>query len=229
LERAAELPSARFLGIDLSRASLAYGTRKARELGITNIRFMQADSLELTDLAPRFDCIESVGVLHHIEDPLRAWQNLIALLNPDGVMKIGLYSQLARTFVTESRQRIAAAGYTASVDDIRRFRWELLHATDQTSKDRFCRVKDFFSLPECRDLYFHAQEHQFTLPQIEEILSVLNLRFLGFEAITPSLFTDYRARFPEDPHATDLRNWHHYEQKHPDLFLNMYQFWVSKK
>lgn len=229
LERAVELPSARFLGIDLSRASLAYGTRKARELGISNIRFMQADILELTDSDARFDCIESVGVLHHIEDPLRGWQNLVALLNPGGVMKIGLYSRLARVFVTEARQRIAAAGYTASIDDIRRFRWELLHAADQTTRDRFCRVKDFFTLPECRDLYFHAQEHQFSLRQIEEILDTLSLRFLGFEAIMPSLLTDFRARFPEDPRATDLRNWHQYELEHPDLFVNMYQFWVSKK
>jgi len=229
LERATELPSACFLGIDLSRASLAYGTRKARELGITNVRFMQADILELADSDARFDCIESVGVLHHIEDPLKGWKNLVALLNPGGVMKIGLYSRLARIFVTEARQRIAAAGYTASVDDIRRFRWELLHAADQATRDRFCSVKDFFTLSECRDLYFHAQEHQFTLRQIEEILDTLNLNFLGFEAIMPSLLTDYRTRFPEDPRATDLRNWHQYELEHPELFVNMYQFWVSKK
>ena len=38
----------------------------------------------------------------------------------------------------------------------------------------------------------------------------------------------YRARFPNDVAATDLSNWHAFEEDNPDTFIEMYQFWVQK-
>jgi Flp pilus assembly protein TadD len=63
-------PRARILAVDLSLASLAYAQRRARELGLANIEFGQADLLELGALGRRFHVIECAGVLHHLADPL---------------------------------------------------------------------------------------------------------------------------------------------------------------
>ena len=84
------------LAIDLSFSSLAYAARKTMELGIKNIEYMQADILNLKNLNKKFDIIESSGVLHHMDKPIEGWKILTKCLKKNGLMKIGLYSQLAR-------------------------------------------------------------------------------------------------------------------------------------
>ncbi len=53
------------------------------------------------------------------------------------------------------------------------------------------------------------------------------LEFLGFLLPKPvkSLYEKY---FPEDKKQTNLQNWATFEEKHPNTFAGMYQFWVSK-
>ena len=47
---------------------------------------MTLDSAVLGDRT--FYLIESVGVLHHLADPLAGWRKLVALLRPCGVMRL---------------------------------------------------------------------------------------------------------------------------------------------
>jgi hypothetical protein len=51
---------------------------------------------------------------------------------------------------------------------------------------------------------------------------------LGFET-DPHVLTAYRSRFPDDPAATNLAHWQEFEDANPDVFFNMYQFWVQRK
>ena len=92
--------------VDLSLASLAYAKRKTTELEITNLEYLQADILKLNQLKQKFDIIESVGVLHHMDEPMAGWRVLTDLLKPSGLMKIGLYSELARQHIAEVRKEI---------------------------------------------------------------------------------------------------------------------------
>jgi hypothetical protein len=66
-----------------------------------------------------------------------------------------------------------------------------------------------------------------SLPGIAAFLRENELNFLGFEA-EPDLLNAYRQRFPNDPAAIDLAQWHVFEQENPDSFFGMYQFWVQK-
>jgi IS5 family transposase len=86
---------------------------------------------------------------------------------------------------------------------------------------------DFFTMSECRDLLFHVQEHQLTLPQIAAFVDDNALTFIGFDvnAATRAL---YRARFPADAEMKDVSTWHLFERENPDTFVGMYQFWVQK-
>jgi hypothetical protein len=96
---------------------------------------------------------------------------------------------------------------------------------DGTPLKKLTMFNDFFSTSECRDLLFHVQEHQLTIPQIKAFLADTNLAFLGF-ANPPA--QAYRARFPDDPAMTNLDHWHTFETENPLTFVNMYQFWVQK-
>jgi len=67
---AMQWPQANILAIDLSKRSIAYAMRKAKELNISNIRFRHGDIMEAHRLKGPFDMVQSVGVLHHMKDPL---------------------------------------------------------------------------------------------------------------------------------------------------------------
>ncbi|NQW00812.1 MAG: tetratricopeptide repeat protein [Rhodospirillales bacterium] len=221
---------AEVLAIDLSLSSLSYASRKTREMGITAITYGQADIMELGGLGRQFDMIESVGVLHHLGDPLAGWQVLVDLLRPGGLMRIGLYSELARKAVIDGRALIADRGYTTSPDDIRRCRQEIIGrvASGDRALAKVLNMRDFYSLSECRDLLFHVHEHNFTLPQIADALARLELTFLGFEIENPHRLRLFEDSYPEQTPATALALWHQFEQDNPDTFQGMYQFWCRK-
>ena len=74
------------------------------ELGFNNIKFIQGDILDLKQLNKKFDIIESVGVIHHMADPLKGWKSLVDCLKKDGLMLIGLYSEKARKNIATIRK-----------------------------------------------------------------------------------------------------------------------------
>ena len=222
IDAARRLPQARILALDLSRASLAYASRKTRELGLTNIEYGQADILNLASLGRGFDLIEAVGVLHHLDDPAEGWRVLLSLLRPGGLMFVGLYSALARRSVTAARALIAEAGYKPTADDIRRCRQDLIR------RGRVPPFSDFSSLSSCRDLLFHVMEHQFTIPRIAEFLDAQRLTFLGFDRLPPGVAAEFRQQFPEPDAPRHLERWHRFEATQPMTFGNMYLFWLQK-
>lgn len=227
LDVARRYPEAHILAVDLSLASLAYAQRKTRELGVTNIRYAQADILRLDEIDESFDLIESVGVLHHLQDPIAGWKALLARLRPGGFMSIGLYSERARREVLRVREQIAREGRQPTAFDMRAFRQQLLQRRDESDDWHLTQSADFYSLSGCRDLLFHVSEQRFTLPQLAGTLRDLDLSLVGF-ILDQRVMARYAERFPDDPPATNLEHWHQFEQEHPKTFAGMYQFWVRK-
>ncbi|MGF6426772.1 MULTISPECIES: class I SAM-dependent methyltransferase [Bradyrhizobium] len=220
-------PNARLLAVDISMTSLAYARRKTRELGLRNIDYAQADILELGSIDRSFDSIESVGVLHHLAEPLAGWRVLVSLLRPGGTMRIGLYSNLARRVIVEARDRIAACGYRATADDIRRRRQDIFREADKWKP--LIGAKDFYSMSGCRDLLFNVMEHRLTIPVIAAFLSEHGLTFQGFEPFDdPAVLEQFRKTFQGTADETNLDQWHRFEVDHPETFWDMYVFMVQK-
>jgi len=217
--------NSKVFAIDLSLASLAYAKRKTEELGIQNIDYMQADILDLGKLDRQFDIIESVGVLHHMDDPMSGWKVLTGCLKPGGLMRIGLYSELAREHIVKLRDEINQSGFGSSEAAMKLFRRDVINSDKERHKS-MQKHADFYSMSSFRDLLFHVQEHRFTLPQIQDSLSQLGLEFCGFEA--HKIVQDFKRANtgPNDPY--DLDKWHSYEEANPKILAGMYVFWCQK-
>ena len=214
------------LAVDISKSSLAYAIRMARKYNIGNIEFMQADILELSNLDRRFHIIECSGVLHHMRDPLAGWRVLESLLVDDGLMMIGLYSEIARKGVTAIGEVFKDEGLTPDGENIRAFRKRLL--TGRISGHAVPNSYGFYYTSGCRDLLFHYMEHRYTLPQLDKIIRQLDLTFLGFVFHDTKVRTLYQRHFPEDTSMTDLASWDRFEKMYPATFAGMYQFWCKK-
>jgi SAM-dependent methyltransferase len=176
-------------------------------------------------LEQKFDIIESVGVLHHMDEPMAGWRVLTDLLKPGGLMCIGLYSELARHHIAEVRKEITALRLGTSEADIRKFRQSLAESNDENHQ-LLTMSSNFFSLSMLRDLIFHVQEHRFTLPQIKKCLDELGLKFCGF--INKDAISNFRKLHGKNADIYDLALWHQYEESNPRAFATMYQFWCQK-
>jgi tetratricopeptide (TPR) repeat protein/SAM-dependent methyltransferase len=239
IETAREFRSAQVLAVDLSLASLGYAKRQALTLGLTNITFGMADILGLartgghapagpTGVDPSaFDIVDASGVLHHMADPWAGWRALLSRLRPGGFMRVGLYSQLARRHINAARTFIAAGGYASSAEDIRRARQDILALPDGHDTKNVVNYLDFFSTSECRDMLFHVQERQMTLPEIAGFLDESDAEFLGF-IMDARIIERFKTRCPQDKSVSDLALWHVFETENPDTFTGMYQFWIRK-
>jgi SAM-dependent methyltransferase len=219
------------LALDVSRASLAYAARSARELAVTNVAFRRGDILDLSpEVAGEFQLVECVGVLHHMREPEAGCERLVSVLQTGGVLKLGLYSERARAAVTAARARFARARAGVTPGVVRRFREEVKRRREEgdAEAERLTSFFDFYTLSDCRDLVFHVQEQCFTLPRVAAMLKRFGLRFVGFEFASPSAAGLYRKCFPEDDAMMSLSNWEELERDFPHLFAAMYQFWCQK-
>lgn len=222
---AAKYKNSQILAIDLSHSSIAYARRKTDEFGFDNVEYMPGDILALPKLGRRFDVIECSGVLHHMADPIAGWRSLTDCLVPGGLMRLGLYSDLARRDIAEIKRQIDQQAIASDHQSMRAFRLNLI-ATGGTQYPRVLQAHDFFSLSGLRDLLFHEKEHRFSIPQLQSNMSTLGLGFCGFER--GHIREAFTSAFP-DPHAQyDLDKWASFEAANPDIFSGMYQFWCQK-
>jgi len=182
IQIARDNPGSRVIAIDLSSAAIAHGLRKAAEYRVPNLSFVQGDLLELQALGRRFDHIECVGVLHHLGNHRRGWQELVDALRPGGTLHAGVYSQVARLMVVRLRKLIADEQITGSDFDIRRFRPRLADPTIGGWLDDE-EMGDLATLGMTRDLLFHPQEHHYPLAEIEAITTGAGVTLLG--AVVP--------------------------------------------
>ena len=226
IEAGSRLQNSKVLAVDLSVASLSYAIRKTNEFGLTNIEYMQADILDLYDLNQTFDVIECCGVLHHMDDPFKGWQVLANCLNPGGLMKVALYSKSARDLLNDVREEIKKLGINTDPASIRRFRQIIIESEDQHHK-AVCSFADFYCLSELRDLLFHVKEHQFTITEIEHMLTKLKLDFCGFES--DGALNTFISQNPSRDGLYNLSAWSAFENQNLDIFSGMYQFWCQKR
>ena len=222
---ASKYQKSKILALDLSFKSLSYAKRKANELKINNIDFIQGDILDLESIDRKFDIIESVGVLHHMDNPFKGWKILTSCLNNDSLMLIGLYSEKARQHIKEIKNKINKIKLQSNYKNIIKFRKDLIENNDN-HLNYIKSSPDFYTVSGVRDLLFHVQEHRFTISKIKEYLDKLGLIFLGFEG--QLVKEKFKEIYSNKIDLYNLDKWEEYEKNNPRTFAGMYQFWCKR-
>jgi len=214
--------------VDLSPASIAYARMMANKLRIDNIDFYQGDLLDISKLGKEFDIIEVSGVLHHMPSPEDGLKALYDVLATGGLIKIGLYSEIARQQITETKELITKNNIEPSLENIQQFRAMLMNKEIDGNFDDIIALPDFFNTSGCRDLLFNPIEHLYSTPKLQEMLDKFELNFIGFICINHKMKALFDQQFPLDQNRKDLQNWHKIELENPSMFNSMYQFYCYK-
>ena len=215
--------------LDISKASLSYGIRQARELNIKNINWYHGDILKFDSFDQEYDAIESSGVLHHTGDPKKGFKILTNKLRKGGFFKLGLYSRIYRNQLKPAKKFIKEhSDETKSLDSqVRMVRKKIIDLKGSGPENLPLIMRDFYSTSEFIDLLMHVQEIDYSIDELIELFEE-NYNFLGFVFGGSEEKLNYRSKFPNDLKMLNLNNWKNYEKNEPKLFSSMYQFWLQK-
>jgi SAM-dependent methyltransferase len=212
-------------GIDLSRVSLAYALDRARAHDINNIELIQTDILDVAALGRTFDRIRCSGVLHHMKAPVAGLRALTQVLRPGGNIKFMVYSKAARRATLAARALAQELGVPPTFEGIRGFRETLVALPDDHPAHDVISSADFYSISGTRDLIFHVQEHNYTIPEVAALVADA-----GLEIVTFGHGGKPQARFKAMGFTdmSDLSAWEQTEAKYPSTFMNMYGLTVAR-
>ncbi len=219
-------PNADILALDLSSASLGHAARKAEDFGCGRLRFLRGDILNAGTIGETFKVIESIGVLHHMADPYRGWKALSDILEPRGLMFIGLYSAVARENVKALRAAFDERHAAVTPDAIRDFRHRLLSGEIVVEGPDIASSSDAHTLSNFRDLALHENEIPCRLSDIKTFLDAEGLRFRGFQ-LHPAVERPFVEKFGLEE-ILNLDAWAEFEETAPRTFDGMYLMWVWK-
>ncbi|MGD9805899.1 MAG: methyltransferase domain-containing protein [Hyphomicrobiaceae bacterium] len=222
--------NARVTGLDISLASLGYAALMARRLEVGNLSLALGDISKIETFEPswkhRFQMVECGGVLHHMADPFAAWRGLLDCLAPGGLMLIGLYSELARRDLATLREQPEYPGSEADDDALRRYRAHLVNRGPGAPGANYLKARDTFTTSGFRDFFLHVSEKTTNIGEIKRFLDENGLAFRGFVSVP---FGMLKQRFPTETWPGSLDRWADLERERPNLFIGMYQFWLTRQ
>ncbi|WP_223503151.1 methyltransferase domain-containing protein [Pseudomonas sp. BF-R-24] len=227
IQLALTYPHANIKALDISATSLEYAAKKRDEYNIKNLEFIHGDLNHLYSLGIKFSLIECIGVLHHLQNPLKGGQAILSALNERGIAKLGLYSTSARIPIAELKSLATSKKITYEQNNLKIIRKLAIANYNYGRISEIVNSPDFFSRNGCMDLLFHPLEKTFSATDIHAFIKKLKCHFAGFEKGgsegSPSFI-----KFDND---TDLEvffnDWKSFENLNPTFFCEMYLFWLK--
>ena len=178
-------PQAQVVGIDISEGTLAVAKERCQRSKADRVQFHQLSLYDADQIEGEFDLINSVGVLHHLEDPIRGIQALAKKLAPGGLMHIFVYGELGRWEISLMQRAIALlqndkGDYRDGVEVGRKL-FSALPESNRIVK----REKERWSMENQRDecfadMYVHPHEIDYNIETLFELIDASGLDFLGF-------------------------------------------------
>ena len=226
-------PGADVLGVDISDGALAVARERCQRSGaaeqVTSLRQEQRSLLDLTDEGP-FDYVNSVGVLHHLDQPEAGLRALSGLLAPEGLLHLFLYADAGRWEIHRTQKALNLLQAGTGPEGLRLGR-DLLDTLPETNRlARHHRERwavDCAADANFADMYLHPQETSYNLERLFRFIATAGLHFAGFS--NPEVWDPARllnGELLERAQALPQRQqWELVEQLDPDI--SHFEFFLS--
>ncbi len=179
-------PTAFVIGIDLSTGALDVAKQRCQRSKAHRIEFFHKSIYDVEQLPGEFDLINCVGVLHHLDDPIRGIQTLAKKLAPGGLMHIFVYGELGRWEIQLMQKAIALLQANKRGDyrdgvEVGRKLFSCLPENNRIVKREKERWSWENQRDECfADMYVHPQEIDYNIETLFELIEASGLDFVGF-------------------------------------------------
>ena len=226
-------PGADVLGVDISEGALAVARERCARSGaaqqVSSLRQEQRSLLDLQGEGP-FDYINSVGVLHHLDQPEAGLRALAALLTPQGLLHLFLYADAGRWEIHRTQKALTLLQVGSGADGLRLGRdlFETLPESNRLARHHRERwAVDCAPDANFADMYLHPQETSYDLARLFAFVETAGLHFAGFS--NPEVWDLARllqGELLERAQNLPLRDqWSLVEQLDPDI--SHFEFFLS--
>ena len=226
-------PGADVLGVDISEGALAVARERCARSGaaqqVSSLRQEQRSLLDLQGEGP-FDYINSVGVLHHLDQPEAGLLALAALLAPQGLLHLFLYADAGRWEIHRTQKALTLLQVGTGADGLRLGRdlFETLPESNRLARHHRERwAVDCAPDANFADMYLHPQETSYDLARLFAFVETAGLHFAGFS--NPEVWDPARllqGELLERARNLPLRDqWSLVEQLDPDI--SHFEFFLS--
>ena len=179
-------PGSDVLGIDISEGALTVARERLQRSGaaaqVSALRQEQRSLLDLDDEGP-FDYINSVGVLHHLDQPEAGLRSLAGRLAPDGLLHLFLYADAGRWEIHRTQQALTLLDVGTGSEGLRLGRelFEILPESNRLARHHRERwAVDCAADANFADMYLHPQETSYNLERLFRFIGTAGLHFAGF-------------------------------------------------
>ena len=179
-------PGADVVAVDISEGALQVARERLRRSGaaetVSSLRQERRSLLDLGDEAP-FDYINSVGVLHHLDQPEAGLQSLAGALAPKGLLHLFLYADAGRWEIHRTQRALTLLNVGTEAEGLRLGR-ELFETLPE--QNRLRRHHEQRWAVDCApdanfaDMYLHPQETSYNLERLLRFAGSAGLHFAGF-------------------------------------------------
>ena len=179
-------PGADVVAVDISEGALQVARERLRRSGaaetVTSLLQERRSLLDLGDEAP-FDYINSVGVLHHLDQPEAGLQSLAGALAPKGLLHLFLYADAGRWEIHRTQRALTLLNVGTEAEGLRLGR-ELFETLPE--QNRLRRHHEQRWAVDCApdanfaDMYLHPQETSYNLERLLRFAGSAGLHFAGF-------------------------------------------------
>ncbi|MBA4450026.1 class I SAM-dependent methyltransferase, partial [Cylindrospermopsis raciborskii CS-506_D] len=154
--------------------------------GANRVEFHHLSISDVDQIPGKFDLINSVGVLHHLPDPITGIQSLAGKLAPGGIMHIFVYGELGRWEIQLMQKAIALLQGSKRGDygdgvQVGRKVFATLPENNRIVNREKARWSWENQKDECfADMYVHPQEIDYNIDSLFQLIDASGLEFVGF-------------------------------------------------
>ena len=227
-------PGAEVVAVDISDGALQVARerleRSEADQVVSSLRQERCSLLDLGDEQP-FDYINSVGVLHHLDQPEAGLRSLAAALAPTGLLHLFLYADAGRWEIHRTQRALTLLQVGTEAEGLRLGR-ELFETLPEQNRLRRHHEQrwavDCAADANFADMYLHPQETSYNLERLLGFAATADLHFAGFS--NPELWDPARlltGELLERAQALPARQqWALVEELDPDI--SHFEFFLSK-
>jgi SAM-dependent methyltransferase len=174
-------PAAKVVGVDISQASLNHQQYLKDKHGLNNLDLRLLPIEELPTLGLDFDLVMSIGVLHHMADPLAGMKALASCVRPDGAIAVSLYAKYGRAGVYLLQSVFRDLGLGQDEASIRMVKETIsLLPPDHLVQSYVQSVRDVHYDAGLVDLFLHGRDQSYTVEDCIDLVTSAGLVFQGW-------------------------------------------------
>jgi SAM-dependent methyltransferase len=174
-------PSAKVVGVDISQTSLNHQLylKDKHDLNNLDVRLLPIE--ELPTLGMEFDLVMSLGVVHHMADPLTGMKALAACVRPDGAIAASVYTTYGRAGVYLLQSVFRDLGLEQDEASLRMVRETISSlAPDHPVQRYFSGANDLHYDAGLVDTFLHGRDKSYTVEGCLDLVASAGLVFQGW-------------------------------------------------